>query len=175
MWNIKDAIKEAAKKADVSQVKAKKFIDEFLGSIEEALKKGEAVKLAKLFVLTPVMRGKRRGRNPRTNQAILIKDRYKVKFKPLKKIKDVQKNMTAHLDAEKAAETYVSELFLYYPDKVDNWIKTGALDEFMEKKLADAREAYAKRVAENIRTQTDYFEVLLQKMIAERKKKLGMA
>lgn len=174
MWNMKDAIKEAASKADISASKAKKFIDEFFNSMVDALGRGETVKVSKLFTLTPVMRGKRRGRNPRTKQAILIKDRYRIKFKPLKNIKDIQKRMTAHLDARKAAETYVSELFLYYPDKVDNWIKTGVLDEFLENKLAYARESYAKRVPEEVRTQTDYFELLLQKMISERKKKLGL-
>lgn len=173
MWNMKGAIKDAAGKAEISASKAKKFIDEFFGSITEALGKGESVKVAKLFILTPVMRGKRRGRNPRTNQAILIQDRYRVKFKPLKSIKDIQKSMTAHLDAKKAAETYVSELFLYYPDKVDNWIRTGVLDEFLENKLAYARKSYTERVSEDIRTQTDYFELLLQKMVSERKKKMG--
>ncbi len=175
MWNFRDAVRQAAKKADIPQTRARKFLDALFDSMEEALSSGEPVRITKWFVLKPVVRGKRRARNPRTNEAILINDRIRVKFKPLKRIKDIQAKMTAHLDARKAAETYVSELFLYYADKIDEWIRSGVMGEFMEQKLADAREAYSKRVPQWVREEFDYFEDLLKKMIEERKKRLGLA
>jgi len=175
MWKLKDAVKQAAEQAAIPQARAQRFLEAFFDSIEKTLGMGEPVRVTKWFVLEPVLRGKRRGRNPRTNEAILINDRYRVKFKPLKRIKDIQTKMTAHLDARKAAETYVSELFLYYADKIDEWLKTGEMDNFMEQKLADAREAYSNRVPEWVRAEVDYFEGVFRKMVDERRKRLGLA
>jgi len=174
MWNFKDAIKRAAEEAGISQTRGRKFLKAFFNTIYEALNRGESVKIPRWFAMIPVLREKRRGINPRTKEAIFINDRYRIKFKPLKNIKAIQDRLTAHLDARKVAETYVSELFLYYADRIDHWVKTDELDEYMDKKLADAREAYARRVPQWVREETDYFEELLRKMINERKKRLGL-
>lgn len=82
--NESEMIKKVANQETVitARKEVKHIIDDFLGCIREALKEGEVVKIKDLGTFTPEMTKARKGRNPRTGEAIEVKARKAIKFKP---------------------------------------------------------------------------------------------
>lgn len=78
--------------ADKAQVKSKKevadVIDAFLGTVTEALKKGDEVRLVGFGTFLSKKSEAREGRNPRTGEPIKIPASVSAKFKPGKGLKD---------------------------------------------------------------------------------------
>jgi DNA-binding protein HU-beta len=84
-----DLIDKMAKDAKVSKVAAGKALDSFMDGVTKALKKKDGkVTLVGFGTFMKGRRKARKGRNPQTGQAIKIKAKNVVKFKPGKKLRD---------------------------------------------------------------------------------------
>jgi len=81
-------VEKMAKDAGVSKTAANKALDSFLSSVKKGLKKKEGkVTLVGFGTFSKVRRKARKGRNPRTGEAIKIKASNTVTFKPGKALK----------------------------------------------------------------------------------------
>jgi DNA-binding protein HU-beta len=77
-----------AKDAGISKTAANKALDSFVGSVTKGLKKKpNKVTLVGFGTFSKVRRKARKGRNPRTGEAIKIKASNTVTFKPGKSLK----------------------------------------------------------------------------------------
>ena len=84
-----ELIEKMAKDAGVSKVAAGKALDSFCDGVTKALKKKNGkVTLVGFGTFQKVRRKARKGRNPQTGEAIKIKAKNVVKFKPGKKLSD---------------------------------------------------------------------------------------
>jgi DNA-binding protein HU-beta len=84
-----ELIEKMAKDAGVSKVAAGKALDSFCDGVTKALKKKDGrVTLVGFGTFQKVRRKARKGRNPQTGEAIKIKAKNVVKFKPGKKLSD---------------------------------------------------------------------------------------
>ena len=84
-----ELVEKMAIDAGISKSAATAALDSFLGSITAALKKKDGkVTLTGFGTFSKVFRKARKGRNPRTGEAIKIKASNYVRFKPGKKLKD---------------------------------------------------------------------------------------
>ena len=84
-----ELIEKMAKEAGVSKVAAGKALDSFCDGVTKALKKKDGrVTLVGFGTFQKVRRKARKGRNPQTGEAIKIKAKNVVKFKPGKKLSD---------------------------------------------------------------------------------------
>ena len=84
-----ELIEQMAKDAGISKAAANKTLNSFTDSVKKALKKKDGkVTLVGFGTFSKVHRKARKGRNPRTGEAIKIKARNTVKFKPGKALKD---------------------------------------------------------------------------------------
>lgn len=81
-------IARVSEKADLSRVEAKKVVEAVLESIESALSEGTEVRLAGFGSFLVLRRAARRGRNPRTGEAISIKASNRLVFRPGNGLKD---------------------------------------------------------------------------------------
>jgi DNA-binding protein HU-beta len=80
--NKADFIGAVASKANISRVEAKKAIDAFIKTIEDAVKDGEKVSILGFGSFSVVEKAARKGVNPKTKEPINILARKVVKFKP---------------------------------------------------------------------------------------------
>jgi len=80
--NKADFIKEVAQNAGLTKVDAKKAVDGFIQTVEEAVKGGEKVSLLGFGTFSVIQKGARKGVNPKTKASIQIPARTVVKFKP---------------------------------------------------------------------------------------------
>ncbi|MDR2915084.1 MAG: HU family DNA-binding protein [Tannerella sp.] len=80
--NKTDFIGAVAKKAELSKVDAKKAVEAFIKTVEDAVKKGDKVALLGFGSFTVVKKAARKGVNPKTKKPINIPARKVVKFKP---------------------------------------------------------------------------------------------
>lgn len=80
--NKADLIAAMAAESGLSKVDAKKALDAFLAATTEALQRGERVTLVGFGSFVVGERDERMGRNPRTGEAIKIKAKKVVKFRP---------------------------------------------------------------------------------------------
>ena len=80
--NKMDFIGVVAQKADCSKVNAKKAIEAFIKTVEEALEAGEKVTLLGFGSFAVVEKAARKGVNPKTKEKINIPAKKVVKFKP---------------------------------------------------------------------------------------------
>lgn len=79
--NKSELVKAIAEKAGISQTVGKAALEATLGSISEALKKGESVQLIGFGTFSVSERGARQGKNPRTGEVIQIPAKKIAKFK----------------------------------------------------------------------------------------------
>lgn len=77
-----ELIKKISQKAEVTQAVAKKCLDAFLETVKETVKKKEEVRLVGFGTFKVVKRKERKGKNPRTGEAITIPAKEVVKFIP---------------------------------------------------------------------------------------------
>jgi DNA-binding protein HU-beta len=81
-------VEKMAKDAGISKAAANKALDSFVGSVKNGLKKKpNKVTLVGFGTFSKVRRKARKGRNPRTGEAIKIKASNSVTFKPGKALK----------------------------------------------------------------------------------------
>ena len=84
-----ELIEQMAKDAKISKAAANKALNSFADSVKKALKKKDGkVTLVGFGTFSKVRRNARKGRNPRTGEAIKIKASNTVRFKPGKALKD---------------------------------------------------------------------------------------
>ena len=81
-------VEKLAKENGLTKVMAKEVVAAFLSLTTKTLKKDGRFALAGLGVFTVVKRAKRKARNPRTGDPVVIKAHKAVKFKPAKALKD---------------------------------------------------------------------------------------
>lgn len=84
-----ELIEKMAKDAGITKVAAGTALDSFIDGVTKALKKKDGkVTLVGFGTFQKVSRKARKGRNPKTGEAIKIKASKSVKFKAGKKLKD---------------------------------------------------------------------------------------
>ena len=84
-----ELIEQMAKDAKIPKTAAGKALDAFIEGVTQSLKKKDGkVTLVGFGTFSKVSRKARKGRNPQTGEAIKIKARNVVKFKPGKKLSD---------------------------------------------------------------------------------------
>lgn len=66
---------------DMSQNAAQQIVDMIFNDIADALSIGTRVDIAKFGSFVPVLRPERKGRNPKTEEEIIIPERTRVRFK----------------------------------------------------------------------------------------------
>ena len=76
-----ELVKDVAGKAGISQIDAGKAVSAFTSSVQEALVKGDSVKLIGFGIFCVTERAARTGRNPATGKPIDIPARRVPKFK----------------------------------------------------------------------------------------------
>lgn len=86
--NKNDLAKEIASRMSVTATQAQRFIDTMDEVITESLKCNEPVLIQNFGHYVPWKQAKRMGRNPRTGQECIIRERISVKFKPGKGLID---------------------------------------------------------------------------------------
>jgi DNA-binding protein HU-beta len=86
-----ELIDKMAKDADVSKAASGKALDSFIDGVKKSLKKGDKVTLVGFGTFSVSKRGARKGRNPRTGEAIKIKASKAPKFTSGKAFKDAIK------------------------------------------------------------------------------------
>jgi DNA-binding protein HU-beta len=86
-----DLIEKMAKDADIAKAAAEKALHSFIDGVKKTVKKGEKVALAGFGTFSVSKRAARKGRNPRTGEAIKIKASKVPKFKAGKGFKDAVK------------------------------------------------------------------------------------
>ena len=77
----KSLSKGVAELFNLSQNAAMQIVDMIFSDISDALSVGTRVDIAKFGSFVPVLRPERRGRNPKTEEEIIIPERIRVKFK----------------------------------------------------------------------------------------------
>ena len=77
-----------SKETGITKVLAKEMIEILFAQMTKVLKKEGRLPLAGFGTFEIVKRAKRKGRNPRTGEAVTIKARKVVKFRPSKILKD---------------------------------------------------------------------------------------
>ena len=83
-----ELIAQIAAESELSKVQAQKALDSVVSSIFKTLKKDARLPIFGLGVFEVVKRPKRKGRNPRTGEPLVIKGRKVVRFRPAKALKD---------------------------------------------------------------------------------------
>ena len=86
--NKSELIDAVAKEADISKAAAGRALDAAIGSVQQALKKGQMVTLVGFGTFYIGKRAARNGRNPQTGATIKIKAAKIPKFRPGKALKD---------------------------------------------------------------------------------------
>ena len=80
-------IENVAKKGNISKAESKRVVDLVLGEIEAGLKKEGRYTIGNFGTFTITRRPARKGRNPRTGEAIRIKASKALKFRPAAALK----------------------------------------------------------------------------------------
>lgn len=80
--NKTDLISAIASETEITKVETKKVVDAFISVVSKTLKSGERVMIPGLGSFKVCQRPKRKGRNPRTGEPIVIKAKNVVKFNP---------------------------------------------------------------------------------------------
>ena len=87
MVGVTELSKKVAKKAGISQKKAREVIYAFLEEIVAQVDKGEKVRIAGLGIFERRIQKERRVRNPRTGKMMKVKAKKKFTFRPSSTIK----------------------------------------------------------------------------------------
>jgi DNA-binding protein HU-beta len=83
-----EIVSKAAQDASITKTEADKALKSIIGSIEDALIKGDKETLVGFGTFSVVKRAARGGRNPATGKAIKIAAANVAKFKPGKNLRD---------------------------------------------------------------------------------------
>ena len=86
--NQADLIAAVAEHASLTRADAGKAVEALVGTITEALKRGEEVRIAGFGTFGISKRGQRQGRNPQTGETIQIPAKTTLKFRIGKGLKD---------------------------------------------------------------------------------------
>lgn len=86
--NKGELVKAVMDKTGMTKKKSEEFVNAFVETVENALKKGEDVKLVGFGTFSTRKRAKRTGINPQTGEKIKIPARTVVFFKPGKALKN---------------------------------------------------------------------------------------
>lgn len=86
--NKGELIAKIAEKAGSSKAEAEKFFEAFSEAVIESVKEGDKVTVSPLGIFSADVRQARKGRNPKTGEAIDIPECNVVKFKVSKTFKD---------------------------------------------------------------------------------------
>ena len=86
--NKAELIEEIAKSADITKASATRALDAMMEAVTTSLKSNDSVTLVGFGTFTVGERAARTGRNPRTNEAIVIAAAKVPKFKAGKALKD---------------------------------------------------------------------------------------
>ena len=86
--NKNELIEAVAERTGLAKSDAARAVEAVLGSVTEALQRGDAVALSGFGTFLSTVRAARTGRNPRTGESIDIKAAKVPKFKPGKALKD---------------------------------------------------------------------------------------
>jgi len=76
-------------KLGISQRNAAKMVDTIFAAMKDTLVNGESLKLVQFGTLTVRGKSPRRGRNPRTGEAMTITKRKMVTFRPSKRLREL--------------------------------------------------------------------------------------
>ncbi|MDR2443359.1 MAG: HU family DNA-binding protein [Deltaproteobacteria bacterium] len=83
-----ELITQIAQDSELTKVQAQKALESVIGSVFKALKKDTRLPIFGLGVFEVVKRPKRKGRNPRTGEPLVIKSHKVVRFRPAKALKE---------------------------------------------------------------------------------------
>lgn len=83
-----DLVSRISTKTNLSPVKADAILEVIVQEILEALKEQQSVNITRLGSFSCVKRKERMGKNPRTGEVVLFKEKTAVKFRPAKALKD---------------------------------------------------------------------------------------
>ncbi|BBC79060.1 HU family DNA-binding protein [Acetobacter orientalis] len=86
--NKQELVSAVADKVALPKAKAGEVVDAVFGAIEEALSRGQEVRLVGFGTFVTASRKAAKGRNPRTGEEIDIPASTSVRFKPGKALKD---------------------------------------------------------------------------------------
>ncbi|PIE56832.1 MAG: integration host factor subunit alpha [Desulfobulbus propionicus] len=75
-------------KLGISQRNASEIVDTVFSTMKETMINGESIKLVQFGTLTVRDKSPRRGRNPRTGDAMTISKRQMVSFRPSKRLRE---------------------------------------------------------------------------------------
>ena len=89
--NKTELIGAIAADSGLTKIDSKKALDSFICAVSEELKKGGKVTLVGFGTFSVTQKSSRQGINPRTKQAITIKAKKAVKFKPGAELADIVK------------------------------------------------------------------------------------
>jgi len=88
--NKNDLVAELLKDSDMTKTKALKFVDLMIDTIADELKKKDGkLTLVGFGTFKAITKKRKKGRNPRTGEEIIIPKRKSVKFLPGKKLKEL--------------------------------------------------------------------------------------
>jgi DNA-binding protein HU-beta len=87
-----ELITQIAQEGGITKIQAQKTLESIISSIVRTLKKDGRILIYGLGVFDVVKRPKRKGRNPRSGETLIIKAHKAVKFKPAKVLKDAVNN-----------------------------------------------------------------------------------
>ena len=80
----------------------------------------------------------------------------------------------AHIKAKRLARIIVSDIVLYNQAKIEEGVRNDNLFELLADDINEGRALYARRVAEEIRTNSSYLEDGFNELIAAKKMELGL-
>ena len=85
--NKADLVARIAKEAALTKRQSEKMLEALMGSVQDALSKGEKLTLVGFGTFSAMARSARTGRNPRTGQALSLPARIAPKFMAGKKLR----------------------------------------------------------------------------------------
>jgi DNA-binding protein HU-beta len=87
--NKAQLLEKVAKKTKLTKIQSEIIIDATLEVIQNAVSKGEEVKLVGFGTFSQLNRRARNGRNPKTGAAVVVPEAKVPRFKPGKEFKDL--------------------------------------------------------------------------------------
>jgi predicted Zn finger-like uncharacterized protein len=80
----------------------------------------------------------------------------------------------SHVKARRLARIIVSDIVLYNQARVEEGVRQGNFFELLADDIREGRALYVRRVAEDIRRESDYLEEAFQELLARKKRELNL-
>lgn len=80
-----------------------------------------------------------------------------------------------HKKARRLAKLIVGDIVLYNADRISEAVKSGAFFDTMKGDIKDGREFYEEKVPEFVRKERDYIQEVLEEVLQNKKKELGLS